>query len=85
MNRFYHKEDILFDNISEAKEFATLFIDKTISSIDTENTFEEFLNRYEFAREQGNDILTSLEYAKDTDEDEEYLYSHWLFTGGNNE
>lgn len=85
MNRFYHKEDNIFNNILEAKEFASLFIDKTISSIDTENTFEEFLNRYEFAREQGNDILTSLEFAKEFEDDEEdYLNSHWLFNGGNN-
>ena len=83
MNRFYHKEDSLFDNELKAKEFASLFIDKTISSIDTENTFEEFLKRYELAREQGNDILTSLEFARDTDE-EDYLYQHWLFKGGNN-
>lgn len=84
MNRFYYKKDSLFDNELEAKEFANLFMDKTIASIDTENTFEEFLNRYELAREQGNDILTSLLYAKGTDNEEDYWNSHWLFTGGNN-
>lgn len=84
MNRFYHKEDSLFDNEKEAKEFASKFINKSIDYIETTNSFNEFINRYEFAREQGNDILTSLEFARDTDE-EDYLDQHWLFTGGNNE
>lgn len=81
MNKFFHKEDTLFNNELDAKEFAKKFIDKTIDTIDTNNDFKTFVDRYEVSRGQGNDILTSLDYAKDTDED--YLYSHWLFNGGN--
>lgn len=80
MNRFYHKEDNLFNNELDAKDFANKFIDKTISAIDTNNDFKTFVNKYELAREQGNDILTSLEFAKEFEDDEEdYLNSHWLF------
>lgn len=79
MNRFYHKEDILFDNEFTAKEFAKKFIDKAIDAIDTNNDFKTFVNRYEVSRGLGNDIITSLDYARDTDTDEDYLTQHWLF------
>ena len=79
MNRFYYKEDNLFDNELDAKEFASKFIDKTISVIDTNNDFKTFVDKYELAREQGNDILTSLAFAKEFEDDEDYLNSHWLF------
>lgn len=85
MNRFYHKEDTLFDNELEAKEFAKKFIDKTIDAIDTNNDFKTFVDRYELSRELGNDIIISLGYAGCTDTDEDYLTQHWLFNGGNDE
>ena len=79
MNRFYYKEDNLFDNELDAKDFANKFIDKTISAIDTNNDFKTFIDKYKLAREQDNDILTSLEFAKEFEDDEDYLISHWLF------
>lgn len=79
MNTFYFKDDRLFDNLTEAKNFASKFMDKTVMTIYTDNDFNTLTNRYKTAREQGTDILISLDYAVKYDSDDDFLNSHWLY------